>query len=151
VSDAAFLSPCSIFLKELEKYEQLPEDVGHCFVTWVTNLSSFFHCPRFQDTPSTTAPCLTWGLVLLSVSFRTKGCREGAWVNLWKAVSPALESSLIIEKVLSCQVQPPFQALYELSKLRSGEWNKTTRLAAAESTSFFYRMWIRESELSEAT
>lgn len=26
----------SIFLKELENYEQLPEDVGHCFVTWVT-------------------------------------------------------------------------------------------------------------------
>lgn len=28
----------SIFLKELEKYEQLPEDVGHCFVTWVRDL-----------------------------------------------------------------------------------------------------------------
>lgn len=28
----------SIFLKELEKYEQLPEDVGHCFVTWVSLL-----------------------------------------------------------------------------------------------------------------
>lgn len=27
---------CSIFLKELENYEQLPEDVGHCFVTWVS-------------------------------------------------------------------------------------------------------------------
>lgn len=24
-----------IFLKELEKYETMPEDVGHCFVTWV--------------------------------------------------------------------------------------------------------------------
>ncbi|XP_022244114.1 triple functional domain protein-like isoform X1 [Limulus polyphemus] len=24
----------SIFLKELEKYEAMPEDVGHCFVTW---------------------------------------------------------------------------------------------------------------------
>ena len=24
-----------IFLKELEKYEMMPEDVGHCFVTWV--------------------------------------------------------------------------------------------------------------------
>jgi len=24
----------STFLKELEKYEALPEDVGHCFVTW---------------------------------------------------------------------------------------------------------------------
>lgn len=30
-----FFSTRSIFLKELEKYEQLPEDVGHCFVTWV--------------------------------------------------------------------------------------------------------------------
>lgn len=30
-----FFSTPSIFLKELEKYEQLPEDVGHCFVTWV--------------------------------------------------------------------------------------------------------------------
>jgi len=27
---------CSVFLKELEKYEILPEDVGHCFVTWVS-------------------------------------------------------------------------------------------------------------------
>lgn len=40
MSDTAFLSLHSIFLKELEKYEQLPEDVGHCFVTWVTNLNS---------------------------------------------------------------------------------------------------------------
>jgi hypothetical protein len=26
----------NIFLKELEKYEIMPEDVGHCFVTWVS-------------------------------------------------------------------------------------------------------------------
>jgi triple functional domain protein len=25
-----------VFLKELEKYETMPEDVGHCFVTWVS-------------------------------------------------------------------------------------------------------------------
>lgn len=31
-----------IFLKELEKYESLPEDVGHCFVTWVINLNKVF-------------------------------------------------------------------------------------------------------------
>ena len=24
-----------VFLKELQKYEVMPEDVGHCFVTWV--------------------------------------------------------------------------------------------------------------------
>lgn len=28
-----------VFLKELEKYEQMPEDVGHCFVTWVRRKS----------------------------------------------------------------------------------------------------------------
>lgn len=27
----------SIFLKELEKYEAMPENVGHCFVTWVSH------------------------------------------------------------------------------------------------------------------
>ena len=27
----------NIFLKELEKYETMPEDVGHCFVTWVSS------------------------------------------------------------------------------------------------------------------
>ena len=26
----------SIFLKELERYEIMPEDLGHCFVTWVS-------------------------------------------------------------------------------------------------------------------
>lgn len=31
---------CSIFLKELVNYEQLPEDVGHCFVTWVSESHS---------------------------------------------------------------------------------------------------------------
>ena len=38
-----------IFLKELQKYEAMPEDVGHCFVTWVlppptttTSISFFF-------------------------------------------------------------------------------------------------------------
>jgi len=28
----------SVFLKELEKYETIPEDIGHCFVTWVRAL-----------------------------------------------------------------------------------------------------------------
>ena len=27
----------SIFLISLEKYETMPEDVGHCFVTWVSS------------------------------------------------------------------------------------------------------------------
>ena len=43
----------NIFLKELEKYETMPEDVGHCFVTWVrktsiNNFKSFLKTTHFQ-------------------------------------------------------------------------------------------------------
>ncbi|XP_018907690.2 triple functional domain protein isoform X1 [Bemisia tabaci] len=30
-----------VFLKELEKYETMPEDVGHCFVTWATKFNMY--------------------------------------------------------------------------------------------------------------
>lgn len=33
----------SIFLRELEKYETMPEDVGHCFVTWATKFDMYVH------------------------------------------------------------------------------------------------------------
>lgn len=32
-----------IFLRELEKYETMPEDVGHCFVTWATKFDMYVH------------------------------------------------------------------------------------------------------------
>ena len=43
---------CSVFLKELEKYEMLPEDVGHCFVTWVSLI------PLADVAPSSVLQCL---------------------------------------------------------------------------------------------
>ncbi|XP_023816065.1 triple functional domain protein isoform X5 [Oryzias latipes] len=36
----------NIFLKELEKYEQLPEDVGHCFVTWADKFQMYVNYCR---------------------------------------------------------------------------------------------------------
>ncbi len=36
ITDISLWSAHSVFLKELEKYEAMPEDVGHCFVTWVS-------------------------------------------------------------------------------------------------------------------
>ncbi|XP_066250215.1 triple functional domain protein isoform X1 [Euwallacea similis] len=33
----------SIFLRELEKYETMPEDVGHCFVTWAPKFDMYVH------------------------------------------------------------------------------------------------------------
>ncbi|KAF7988703.1 hypothetical protein HCN44_001276 [Aphidius gifuensis] len=32
---------CDIFLRELEKYETMPEDVGHCFVTWAAKFDMY--------------------------------------------------------------------------------------------------------------
>uniref|UniRef100_A0A671K5Z9 Kalirin RhoGEF kinase a n=1 Tax=Sinocyclocheilus anshuiensis TaxID=1608454 RepID=A0A671K5Z9_9TELE len=41
---------CSIFLKELENYEQLPEDVGHCFVTWADKFHMYVtYCKNKPD------------------------------------------------------------------------------------------------------
>lgn len=39
-----------IFLKELEKYETLPEDVGHCFVTWAEKFTIYVkYCKNKPD------------------------------------------------------------------------------------------------------
>ncbi|RXN33524.1 kalirin isoform X1 [Labeo rohita] len=39
-----------IFLKELENYEQLPEDVGHCFVTWADKFHMYVtYCKNKPD------------------------------------------------------------------------------------------------------
>lgn len=32
-----------IFVKELEKYESMPEDIGHCFVTWAYKFDMYVH------------------------------------------------------------------------------------------------------------
>ena len=47
----------NIFLKELEKYESMPEDVGHCFVTWVRGkyFTHFLRWPRISNSPSLQA------------------------------------------------------------------------------------------------
>ncbi|XP_033628960.1 kalirin-like [Asterias rubens] len=39
-----------IFLKELEKYESMPEDVGHCFVTWADKFQMYVtYCRNKPD------------------------------------------------------------------------------------------------------
>ena len=38
------------FLRELEKYESFPEDVGHCFVTWAERFSIYVtYCKNKPD------------------------------------------------------------------------------------------------------
>ncbi|XP_070570002.1 kalirin-like isoform X4 [Ptychodera flava] len=43
----------SIFLRELEKYEAFPEDVGHCFVTWADKFHMYVtYCKNKPDSNS---------------------------------------------------------------------------------------------------
>lgn len=55
-----------IFLKELEKYETMPEDVGHCFVTWV---SIFWQADKFILILFWFRSWKTWFVVLVFILF----------------------------------------------------------------------------------
>ena len=52
--DLRLRSIFSLFLKDLERYGDSPEDVGHCFVTWVRRLSSSFSPFLTLDFPGET-------------------------------------------------------------------------------------------------
>ena len=48
----------SVFLRELEKYEALPEDVGHCFVTWAEKFSIYVtYCKNKPDSQNLVEHC----------------------------------------------------------------------------------------------
>ncbi|XP_054168733.1 triple functional domain protein-like [Oppia nitens] len=43
----------NIFLKELEKYESMPEDIGHCFVTWASSFDIYVeYCKNMPQSNS---------------------------------------------------------------------------------------------------
>ncbi|GAB6019934.1 hypothetical protein CHUAL_001465 [Chamberlinius hualienensis] len=44
---------CNVFLKELEKYETMPEDVGHCFVTWAPKFDIYVRYCRNKPESNT--------------------------------------------------------------------------------------------------
>ena len=44
----------SIFLQELEKYESIPEDVGHCFVTWAPKFDIYVKYCKAQPESNRT-------------------------------------------------------------------------------------------------
>lgn len=48
----------STFLQELEKYEALPEDVGHNFVTWAEKFSMYVtYCKNKTDSSKLLMKC----------------------------------------------------------------------------------------------
>lgn len=67
------LPSCSVFLKELEKYEAMPEDVGHCFVTWARSFDIYVqYCKNKPDSNSL--------LIMSGVSFSDIALRNAMFL-----------------------------------------------------------------------
>uniref|UniRef100_A0A0K8SGP6 DH domain-containing protein n=1 Tax=Lygus hesperus TaxID=30085 RepID=A0A0K8SGP6_LYGHE len=59
-----------VFIKELEKYETMPEDVGHCFVTWAQKFDMYVeYC---KNKPESNSVLVSYGGLIL------RSCRRKA-------------------------------------------------------------------------
>lgn len=91
----------SVFLKELEKYENMPEDVGHCFVTWARSFDMYVtYCKNKSD---------SMALLLLpgvSESFdqiqKTSHVLHPISAYLIKPVQRITRYQLLLKELLSC-------------------------------------------------
>uniref|UniRef100_A0A2K5ZXX6 non-specific serine/threonine protein kinase n=1 Tax=Mandrillus leucophaeus TaxID=9568 RepID=A0A2K5ZXX6_MANLE len=78
----------NIFLKELEKYEQLPEDVGHCFVTWADKFQMY--------------ACFLFGFVLIQEIQQRHGLANSISSYLIKPVQRITKYQLLLKELLTC-------------------------------------------------
>lgn len=90
-----------IFLKELEKYETMPEDVGHCFVTWARAFDIYVnYCKNKPDSNAL--------LVIPQISNffeeiqRKHGVLHPIGAYLIKPVQRITKYQLLLKDLLSC-------------------------------------------------
>lgn len=98
---------CSIFLKELVNYEQLPEDVGHCFVTWVRVRLFFILCKNlwrsdfnhvtsavlncaWYDDAHWLSPCSPSRLISSTFTWITARTSQTPASSSWSTLAPSL-------------------------------------------------------------
>uniref|UniRef100_A0A8P4G4Y4 Uncharacterized protein n=1 Tax=Dicentrarchus labrax TaxID=13489 RepID=A0A8P4G4Y4_DICLA len=85
----------SIFLKELENYEQLPEDVGHCFVTWADKFHMYVtYC---RNKPDSSLLIQQHGEVQ-----RRHGLTNSISSALIKPVQRITKYQLLLKELLAC-------------------------------------------------
>jgi len=90
-----------VFLKELEKYQTMPEDVGHCFVTWARSFDIYVHYCKNKPDSNTI-------LVIPQVSSffeeiqRKHGVVHPIAAYLIKPVQRITKYQLLLKDLLSC-------------------------------------------------
>ncbi|CAL8390769.1 unnamed protein product [Boreogadus saida] len=90
----------SIFLKELENYEQLPEDVGHCFVTWADKFHMYVtYC---RNKPDSSLLVQQHGSTFFQEVQRRHGLANSISSALIKPVQRITKYQLLLKELLAC-------------------------------------------------
>ncbi|XP_053725094.1 kalirin-like isoform X1 [Synchiropus splendidus] len=90
----------SIFLKELENYEQLPEDVGHCFVTWADKFHMYVtYC---RNKPDSSLLIQQHGGGFFESVQRRHGLNNSISSALIKPVQRITKYQLLLKELLAC-------------------------------------------------
>lgn len=89
-----------IFLKELEKYETMAEDVGHCFVTWASKFDMYvFYC---QNKPTSNTTMIQFGGNYFEEVQRKYKLEHALPAFLIKPVQRITKYQLLLKDLQSC-------------------------------------------------
>ncbi|XP_049267793.1 triple functional domain protein isoform X2 [Rhipicephalus sanguineus] len=90
----------SIFLKELEKYETMPEDVGHCFVTWAQKFEIYVkYC---KNKPESNALLIQHAGTFFEEVQHRHGVPHPIPAYLIKPVQRITKYQLLLKDLLAC-------------------------------------------------
>uniref|UniRef100_A0A3B3SLI1 non-specific serine/threonine protein kinase n=1 Tax=Paramormyrops kingsleyae TaxID=1676925 RepID=A0A3B3SLI1_9TELE len=90
----------NIFLKELVNYEQLPEDVGHCFVTWADKFNMYVtYC---KNKPDSSQLILEQAGTFFDEIQHRHGLANSISSYLIKPVQRITKYQLLLKELLSC-------------------------------------------------
>ncbi|KAI4789414.1 hypothetical protein KUCAC02_035259 [Chaenocephalus aceratus] len=90
----------NIFLKELVNYEQLPEDVGHCFVTWADKFHIYVdYC---KNKPDSSQLILEHAGTFFDEIQQKRGLANSISSYLIKPVQRITKYQLLLKELLSC-------------------------------------------------
>ncbi|XP_055630894.1 triple functional domain protein [Toxorhynchites rutilus septentrionalis] len=89
-----------IFLRELEKYETMPEDVGHCFVTWAAKFDMYVH--YCQNKPQSNDYMVQFGGTYFEEVQRKHKLEHSLPAFLIKPVQRITKYQLLLKDLQSC-------------------------------------------------
>ncbi|XP_069951615.1 triple functional domain protein isoform X1 [Cherax quadricarinatus] len=89
-----------IFLREIEKYQSMPEDVGHCFVTWATEFDVYVTYCKAQ--PESNRVLVSHSGTFYEEVQRKHNVEHPIPAYLIKPVQRITKYQLLLKELLSC-------------------------------------------------